>query len=171
MQETARGSNRRKRSRRAAVFAYRIREHTPPFLLNRAVLEYIEDLSSYLFSAYGVNVENINLELELDKVTLNLNTAIPCGLIINELVSNALKYAFPNGAQGMIYIALHCNEDNNYTLIIRDNGIGLPLNWEVESVNSLGFRLVDILAKQLEGTLQVNSGLGTEFTLIFSELR
>jgi PAS domain S-box-containing protein len=133
--------------------------------------EYIEDLSSYLFSAYGVNVENINLELELDQVALNLNTAIPCGLIINELVSNALKYAFPNRAKGIIYIALHFDEDSHYTLIIRDNGIGLPLNWEAKSVNSLGLKLVDILAKQLEGTIQVNSGLGTEFNLRFGELK
>lgn len=132
--------------------------------------EYIEDLSSYLFSAYGVNVDHINLELQLDRVALNLNTAIPCGLIINELVSNALKYAFPNQAKGSIYIALHFNEDNHYTLIIRDNGIGLPSNWEAKSVNSLGLKLVRILAKQLEGTLQINSGLGTEFSLDFCEL-
>jgi PAS domain S-box-containing protein len=133
--------------------------------------EYIEDLSSYLFLAYGVNVENIHLELELDNVALNLNTAIPCGLIINELVSNALKHAFPDQTKGIIYIALHFDEDSYYTLIIRDNGIGLPKNWEVKSANSLGLKLVDILAKQLEGTLQVNSGLGTEFNLKFCELR
>ena len=133
--------------------------------------EYIEDLSSYLFSAYGVNVENINLELELDNVALNLNTAIPCGLIINELISNALKHAFSDKTKGIIYIAFHFDEDKHYTLIIRDNGIGLPKNWEVKSANSLGLKLVDILAKQLEGTLQVNSGLGTEFNLRFGELR
>jgi two-component sensor histidine kinase len=132
--------------------------------------EYIENLSSYLFSAYGVNVENINLELDIDDVTLNVDTAIPCGLIINELVSNALKYAFPNKAEGKIYIALHFDEDKIYTLTIRDNGIGLPPNWQVSSVNSLGLKLVDILAQQLEGTLQVNSRSGTEFSLIFSEL-
>ena len=132
--------------------------------------EYIENLVSYLFPAYGVNVENINLELNLDEVTLKLDTAIPCGLIINELVSNALKHAFPNKAKGIIYIDLHFGEDKYYTLTIRDNGIGLPCNWEVKAVNSLGLKLVEILAKQLEGTLQVNSHFGTEFSLRFSEL-
>jgi two-component sensor histidine kinase len=132
--------------------------------------EYIEDLSSYLFSAYGVNLENINLELELDSVALNLNTAIPCGLIINELVSNALKHAFPNNAKGTIYIALHFDEAKYYTLSIRDNGIGLPPISEVKVVNSLGLKLVDVLVSQLKGTLQVNSHSGTEFSLRFSEL-
>jgi PAS domain S-box-containing protein len=131
--------------------------------------EYIENLTSYLFTAYGVNVENINLELRIDEVTLKLDTAIPCGLIINELVSNALKHAFPN-KEGTIYIALHFDEDKHSTLTIKDNGIGLPQNWEVTAVNSLGLKLVKILAKQLEGTLQVNSSFGTEFSLRFSEL-
>ncbi len=132
--------------------------------------EYIENLSSYLFSAYGVNAENINLELALDEINLNIDTAIPCGLLINELVSNALKHAFPNKAKGTIYITLHGDEDKYYTLTIRDNGIGLPPHWEGKSGNSLGLKLVDVLAQQLEGTLQLNSGSGTEFSLRFSEL-
>ena len=132
--------------------------------------EYIEDLTSYLFSAYGVNVENIYLELDIEQVALNLNTAIPCGLIINELVSNALKYAFPNNAQGTIYIALHFDQDNYYNLTIRDNGIGLPPDWKLKAVNSLGLKLVEILAQQIEGTLQVNSRWGTEFSLRFCEI-
>ena len=132
--------------------------------------EYIEELSSYLFSSYGVKVENINLELDVDKVALNVDTAIPCGLIINELVSNALKYAFPHKDKGTIYIGLHFDEDNYYTLTIRDNGIGLPPDWELKAVNSLGLKLVEILAQQLEGTLQVNSHLGTEFSLRFCEI-
>ncbi len=132
--------------------------------------EYIENLISYLFPAYGVNIENINLELELNEVSLKIDTAIPCGLIINELVSNALKYAFPNQAKGTIYIALHFDEENYYTLTIRDNGIGLPANWESKAVNSLGLKLVEILAKQLQGTLQINCRFGTEFILRFSEL-
>jgi PAS domain S-box-containing protein len=132
--------------------------------------EYIEELSSYLFSSYGVKVENINLELDVDKVALNVDTAIPCGLIINELVSNALKYAFSNKAKGTIYIGLHFDEDHYYTLTIRDNGIGLPPDWKLKTVNSLGLKLVEILAQQLEGTLQVNSHLGTEFSLRFCEI-
>ncbi len=88
--------------------------------------EYIENLTGYLFSIYGVDVETINLELYLDEVAFKIDTAIPCGLIINELVSNALKHAFTNQAKGTIYITLHFDEDNNYMLIVRDNGIGFP---------------------------------------------
>jgi PAS domain S-box-containing protein len=131
--------------------------------------QYIENLTNYLFAAYIRNAENINLELDIDEVTLKLDTAIPCGLIINELVSNALKYAFPNKTKGTIYIALHFDGDDNYTLTVRDDGIGLPPNLEIKSVNSLGLKLVEVLAKQLEGTLQVNSRFGTEFSLRFSE--
>jgi PAS domain S-box-containing protein len=131
--------------------------------------EYIENLANYLFAAYGVNGENINLELELEQVTLKLDTAIPCGLIINELISNALKHAFPNKAKGIIYIALNSDEDKYYTLSVRDNGIGLPPNWDINTVNSLGLKLVEILAEQLEGTLEVNCRFGTEFSLRFSE--
>ena len=131
--------------------------------------EYIENLTSYLFAAYIKNVENINLELDIDEVTLKLDTAIPCGLIINELVSNALKYAFPNKSHGTIYITLHFDGDAHYTLTVRDDGIGLPPNLEIKNVNSLGLKLVEVLAKQLEGTLQVNSRFGTEFSLRFSE--
>jgi len=133
--------------------------------------QYIENLTGYLFSIYGVNVENINLELVLNEVALNVDTAIPCGLIINELVSNALKYAFPNKVQATIYIALHYfDQDNNYLLIVRDNGIGLPPDWESKNVSSIGLKLVEILANQLEGTLQVNSRCGTEFSLRFREI-
>jgi len=132
--------------------------------------EYIENLTGYLFSIYGVDVETINLKLYLDEVAFKIDTAIPCGLIINELVSNALKHAFLNQAKGTIYITLHFDEDNSYTLIVRDNGIGLPPNWESKTVNSLGLKLVEILANQLEGTLQVNSRCGTEFSLKFREL-
>jgi PAS domain S-box-containing protein len=131
--------------------------------------KYVENLTSYLFTAYVRTVENIQLELKISEVTLKLDTAIPCGLIINELVSNSLKYAFCNKNNGTIYIAMHFDGDAHYTLTVRDDGIGLPPNWDIKNVNSLGLKLVEILAKQLEGTLQINSRFGTEFSLRFSE--
>ncbi|HEY9653700.1 MAG TPA: histidine kinase dimerization/phosphoacceptor domain -containing protein, partial [Coleofasciculaceae cyanobacterium] len=131
--------------------------------------DYIQSLTDHLFQAYGINNERISLELELDELTLNIDTAIPCGLIINELISNALKYAFPNRNQGTIYIALHGGEDEPYRIIVRDNGIGLPLNWQSQAANTLGLQLVQILAQQLEGTLEVNSSDGAEFRLTFNQ--
>ncbi|MDP8965980.1 MAG: PAS domain-containing protein, partial [Cyanobacteriota bacterium] len=132
--------------------------------------EYVETLVMNLFIVYGDNSNHIALDLKLDEVALSIDTAIPCGLIINELVSNALKYAFPNQARGIISITLNSEEDNYYTLTIRDNGIGLPHNFDFNTVESLGLQLVKILASQLEGTVQVDGHFGTEFHLRFSEL-
>ncbi len=131
--------------------------------------EYIETLVRELFRVYGVNTSQIALEFQLEEVTLSIDTAIPCGLIINEVVSNALKHAFPNLNKGTIYIALHLDEEKHYTLTIRDNGIGLPDNFDFNTVESLGLQLVKILANQLEGTVQVDCRFGTEFHLRFSE--
>jgi PAS domain S-box-containing protein len=133
-------------------------------------IKYIENLTNNLFQAYGVDVNHILLEKALDEVTLSLDTAIPCGLIINELVSNALKYAFPNKAKGTIHVSLHCNENKSYTLIIRDNGIGLPINFNLKHLNSLGLNLVHILIEQLEGTLELDCRKGTKFCIRFPQI-
>lgn len=127
--------------------------------------DYIQSLTNHLFKVYGIHTDRINLELDLDELTLNIDTAIPCGLMINELISNALKYAFPNQQKGTISITLHGGEGKPYTIIIKDNGIGLPLNWEIQSANTLGLQLVQILAQQIEGTLEVNGYGGAEFKL------
>jgi PAS domain S-box-containing protein len=133
-------------------------------------VEYIESLTSYLFRVYGVNADKITLELDLDEITLNINTAIPCGLIISELVSNALKYAFPNATEGTIKVALHSPGNHHFTLIVRDNGIGFSTPWDFKSVKSLGLQLVKVLTSQLEGTLELDHSVGTEFRIEFLEL-
>jgi two-component sensor histidine kinase len=132
--------------------------------------EYIESLISYLFQVYAGRAENIALELDIDEVPLNIDTAIPCGLIISELVSNALKYAFPNKTVGVIHVELHSEIDNYLTLIIKDNGRGFPVNFDLKSVKSLGLQLVYILTNQLEGTLEINHRIGTEFKINFSQI-
>ncbi|MBW4543415.1 MAG: PAS domain-containing protein [Symplocastrum torsivum CPER-KK1] len=131
--------------------------------------EYIQDLTSYLFATYGVNIETINLELELDEVSLNIDTAIPCGLIVNELVSNALKYAFPNLPKGIIYVALDSDE-KYHILTVKDNGIGLPLGFNIQALKSLGLQLVSVLTAQLEGTLELDRTQGTEFRIRFPKI-
>ncbi|NER30031.1 MAG: hypothetical protein F6J89_21030 [Symploca sp. SIO1C4] len=132
--------------------------------------DYIQNLTSNLLKAYGVNASNIKLELDIDEVTLNIDTVITCGLIINELVSNAIKYAFPDSTRGLIKIALHGGVDKYLTLIVSDNGVGLPKNLDLKSVNSLGFQLVNVLTKQLGGILEVRHGAGTEFRVCFAEI-
>lgn len=133
--------------------------------------DYIKQLTNYLFQSYSMYAGDIILELDIEEVTLNINTAIPCGLIISELVSNCLKHAFPQGNSGIIQIALRSDGDNHLTLIVKDNGIGFPINWDLKNIKSLGLRLVNVLTNQLEGTLELNHNSGTEFKITFSEHR
>jgi PAS domain S-box-containing protein len=133
--------------------------------------EYMESLTNDLFYAYGVKASLITLELDIDEITLNIDTAIPCGLIINELVSNALKYAFTDSQEGKIRIGLHTEDGQQFTLIVRDSGKGLPKDFDFSTTKSLGLRLVNVLTDQLEGTLEIDCRSGTEFRISFSELR
>jgi two-component sensor histidine kinase len=99
---------------------------------------------------------------------LGIDTAIPCGLIINELVSNSLKHAFPNGQQGQALIQLHATRDRQYTLVVGDNGAGLPQDLDYRNTRSLGLRLVTTLVKQLEGTIELDRSKGTRFEIVFA---
>ncbi len=132
--------------------------------------EYIRNLIDYLFQVYQVNTNCITLEIEVEEVTLNIDTAIPCGLIINELVSNALKYAFPKITMGTIKVALYSNLNNQLTLIVRDDGIGFPANLDFQNVKSLGLQLVNVLTNQIDGILELDRSLGTEFKISFSQI-
>jgi PAS domain S-box-containing protein len=132
--------------------------------------EYIESLTNYLFKAYDLKTSNITLDLDIDDVNLNIDTAIPCGLIINELISNALKHAFPNNKPGVISIDLHSDSDNHLTLTVQDDGVGLPRNWDVKSVKSLGIQLVKILTKQLKGTIELDKTAGSKFIIKFARI-
>ena len=132
--------------------------------------EYIKSLVMNLFYTYNIKENVIKPILEIDDVNLNMETAVPCGLIISETVSNSLKYAFPNERTGEIYISLKSIEDK-YELIIRDNGIGLPDELDFNNLNSLGLLLVNNLSDQIDGELKINNNLGTEFKITFKELK
>jgi len=130
--------------------------------------EYIRQLASHLFHSYGVRPERIHLRTDLDKLYLNLDAAVPCGLIINELVSNSLKYAFPDGREGEVRIELHEHPDRLARLVVADNGIGLRSDIDWETARSLGLRLVRTLAEQLGAKIEVKSNAGTEVQLTFA---
>ena len=132
-------------------------------------VDYIDSLVSNLFYSYNIKNTKIKPLLEIDDISLNMETAIPCGLIISELTSNALKYAFPNGKQGELLISLK-SEDNLYKLTVSDNGIGLPAELEFDNVKTLGLKLVHILTGQIDGEIKVNRESGTEFIITFNEL-
>ena len=133
--------------------------------------KYIRHLVADLFRSYGVNSETITLKINIDNILLDMDTAIPCGLIINELASNSLKHAFPAGKGGEIRIDLHSDKDNQFTLIISDNGVGFPGGLDFRDTKSLGLQLVNTLVDQLGGTIELHSNGGTEFKLAFSSTR
>lgn len=113
--------------------------------------DYLEDLIDNLFESYNIQAGQIEFELDVEPVSLNIETAQPCGLIVNELVSNTLKHAFPNGRSGIVYLGLHQNQEDKIILTVRDNGIGFPAGVDFRNVESLGMELVCTLTEQLEG--------------------
>ena len=129
--------------------------------------EYVEALARDLFSAHGVDPARVRLRLSLRPVSLELNQAIPCALILNELVSNALKYAFPENRGGSLLIALSCDENDRVTLRVADNGVGMaadPIRRQ-----TLGLGIVDVLTRQLGGRLNRAVGPGVGFSLEFQK--
>lgn len=131
--------------------------------------EYVRDLTDALFISYGADPKVINLTLSIDDGFVGIDTAIPCGLIINELVSNSLKYAFPNGRQGSIGISMRRTEGNLVNLAVKDDGVGLPKDLDYRNTDTLGLQLVATLVEQLEGNIQLDRERGTEFTITFRD--
>jgi PAS domain S-box-containing protein len=132
--------------------------------------KYIHDLAHDLFHCYGINPSLVSLQIRICNVLLGLDTAIPCGLIVNELVSNAFKYAFPNERKGKIYIRLSVGKQNNFVLRITDDGIGIPPDIDFRNTSSLGLSLVCTLVDQLQGTIDLNrTAGGTDFKITFTD--
>jgi PAS domain S-box-containing protein len=130
--------------------------------------DYIRQLASHLFHSYGVAAERIHLRTDLEKLYLHLDAAVPCGLIINELVSNSLKYAFPDGRTGEVRIELREHADGLARLVVADNGVGLRSDIDWVTARTLGLRLVRTLAEQLGAKIEVKSDGGTEVQLTFA---
>jgi len=125
--------------------------------------EYFNDLVRELRASYSGN--RVRLKLELEPIRMDLDTAIACGLLLNELVSNSFKHAFPDG-EGNITVRFH-RSGEHVVLVVRDDGIGLPPRFSVEGTESLGMRLVQTLTKQLRGRLEWNQDQETTFTISF----
>ena len=127
---------------------------------------YIQKLATHLISIYRPEDQGIGLDLQVKDVYLDINKAIPCGLIINELVSNSLKHAFPDNRLGKIHIILE-SKDGRYELQVKDNGVGFPEEIDFMKTESLGFQIVNDLVKQLEGKIQLIRKGGTIFRMSF----
>ncbi len=133
--------------------------------------DYIRDLVNGIVESYAINTGKILFRFNVENVFLGINSAIPCGLIINELVSNSLKYAFPDSKSGEIRIMLRSNDDKNYELMVNDNGIGIPEGIDIAKTDSWGMRLVTLLAEnQLRGNITLDRNIGTEFKINFQDV-
>jgi two-component sensor histidine kinase len=129
---------------------------------------YIRTLAEQIFRSYNVLADRIALQIRADEVMLDTNQAIPCGLILNELLSNCLKHAFPSDRGGEIFIELRLDAARRVTMIVRDDGSGFPADVDFRHTETLGLQLVYTLTEQLGGTLELESNGGTAFKLSFT---
>ncbi len=141
---------------------------------NLAVIDlgdYIRTLTRHLFRSFGAPSGRVRLVFDLASVEVGIDTAVPCGLIVTELVSNVLKYAFPEGQEGTVRIRLAPCDQDRYCLVISDDGIGFPEEIDYHATDSLGLQLVIMLVDQLEGKIELDRREGTSFAITFEELK
>ena len=129
---------------------------------------YIQELAAYLFRAFSVPGDRILLHTDLSQLYLTLDAAVPCGLILNELISNSLKHAFPGDRPGKVRVGLYERPQGTARLVVADDGAGLPEDVDWHTSRTLGFRLIRTLAEQIGADVQITSRGGTESTLTFS---
>jgi len=134
--------------------------------------DYMEDLIKNLNGSYSLNTDKIKMHIDIDPEyrLLNIDSAIPCGLILNELLSNSYKYAFPNNNQGNIYVkmGLSSRNDKNIRIEFSDDGVGIPKDFNIKTTTTLGLQLVNMLAQQIDANLSLERTKGTHYTIEFS---
>jgi two-component sensor histidine kinase len=128
---------------------------------------YIEQMVVHIFQTYSIDSKIIGLELDLEDIVLDIIKAIPCGLIINELVSNVIKHAFPKGRKGEISVKLLEKKKDEATLVVSDNGIGFPDDIDFRNTETLGLQIVCDLVQQIDGKIELDKKHGTSFTVTF----
>jgi len=127
--------------------------------------DYLNKISRHIFETFLINPNQITLEIRSNQVYIPIDKAVPCSLVVNELFSNSLKYSFPDGKAGKIWISF--TRDKNYTLIFEDDGIGIPEEITFDSAKTLGFHLIKGLINQLNGTIQLERTGGTRYVITF----
>jgi PAS domain S-box-containing protein len=127
---------------------------------------YLQEVSEHLFMSYQIDFEAVAVSTHIENITLDINTALPLGLLVTELITNALKYAFPEGRKGRIEISLR-EEKNHWILSVADNGVGFPEGLDFQNTTTLGLQLVNALVTQLSGTIALSKDQGSVFKIIF----
>jgi two-component sensor histidine kinase len=129
--------------------------------------EYLRTLTARLLGTYSVGPERIELAVEGEPVLLDIDTAIPCGLIVNELVANAIGHAFPRPRTGRITVTILMRSGELLSIEVRDDGIGIPADVTLESAGTFGLRIAQTLTRQLAGTIRIERDHGTVVHLEF----
>ena len=132
---------------------------------------YIQSLAVHLLHVYLVNPAQVRMETDFEDVSLDINSAVPCGLILNELISNALKHAFSEGRTGVIKIGLRRGPGGAVELRVADDGVGFPKGLDFRKAESFGLQIVNLLVDQLEATIEIDRTKGTAFTVTFRKLK
>ncbi|HEC83330.1 MAG TPA: sensor histidine kinase, partial [Firmicutes bacterium] len=130
--------------------------------------EYIQSVIKFLVTSYNVASRGIAFDVDIADISLSMDTAVPCGLIINELVSNSLKHAFTAG-KGKLLIKFHQIGEDQFEIVVKDDGIGLPADFDIDTSPTLGLRLGKTLVRQIDGELETRRNGGTEFRIRFCE--
>lgn len=140
-----------------------------PDFSNIDFTEYLNSLIIEIFISYGVDMEKIKVDVKNHNLKMGMDTAIPCGLILNELITNSIRHAFPYG-KGLITIDLQLI-NGRYVLIFSDDGVGIAPEIDFHKSKTLGLQLIKTLVKQLEGTIELDTRNGTEYIISFNELK
>ncbi len=130
--------------------------------------EYVRDLTNNILTSYALPARSVRVRLDIDDLSLSLDYAVPCGLILNELMSNCLKHAFPVGHSGTVYIGFHAEGEEELCLVVRDDGVGVPADVDLARTSSLGWRLIRALVEQLGGVVQCQTAGGTSVEIRFA---
>ena len=139
-------------------------------LSNVSLKDYVSDLANTLISGHKINKDKLSLRLDIEDFTLSIDTLIPCGLILNELMTNSLKYAFIDGREGQISIKGLVSSGKEIQLVYSDNGIGFPAGFDFAKVETLGLRLINgLITSQLRGNIEITTKPETVFTIAFRE--
>lgn len=131
--------------------------------------EYITTLANDLYRTYVKDPLRVSLQLDIPELSIDINAAIPLGLILNELITNSMKYAFLGDEKGKVYVVF-TKKDGSFILRVGDDGVGFPDDVDYKNTGSLGLQLVNSLTEQLDGKLELDSSKGTEFKIIFKDL-
>ena len=132
---------------------------------------YVQSLTAHLFHSYLDRLDRVHLETDFEDVYLDINAAVPCGLIINELVSNALKHAFPAGRTGTIRVGLRRAPAGEVILRVADDGVGLSTGLDLLGAGGFGMEIVSLLVDQLDAKLEIDGTRGTAFTVTFGDAK